>query len=76
MVLGLVATKIEDVEGADVLKRRIGQASKVLPLDQLALSPQCGFATGVNMSSETKLSIQRAKLARIAEVAKDVWGRM
>ena len=75
-VLGLVATKIDTIESAEFLKARIEEASQHAPLEQLALSPQCGFATGVNMSSETKLEVQRAKLARIAEVAKDVWGTM
>lgn len=76
VVLGLVATKIADVEPATFLARRIEEAARFVPLGQLALSPQCGFATGVNMSDEAKTNVQRLKLARIAEVARDVWGAM
>jgi methionine synthase II (cobalamin-independent) len=73
VVLGLVSTKGPELEAADALKRRIDEASKFLPLDQLAISPQCGFASDVvgNLLSPDD---QRRKLERVAEVARQVWG--
>jgi 5-methyltetrahydropteroyltriglutamate--homocysteine methyltransferase len=72
VVLGLVSTKSARVETADELLRRIEQAAKVAPLERLALSPQCGFASSIkgNPLGEAE---QRAKLARIVEVAAKVW---
>jgi len=72
-VLGLVTTKSGKLETRDELKRRIDQAAKFAPLEQLCLSPQCGFAS---TSEGNLLSIdeQFAKLALIVETARDVWG--
>ena len=72
VVLGLVSTKSARVETADELLRRIEQAAKVAPLERLALSPQCGFASSIkgNPLGEAE---QRAKLGRIVEVAEKVW---
>jgi 5-methyltetrahydropteroyltriglutamate--homocysteine methyltransferase len=73
VVLGLVTTKRGELESADELKRRIEQASQHAPLEQLCLSPQCGFSSTVegNLLTEDE---QWAKLALIVEVAQDVWG--
>jgi 5-methyltetrahydropteroyltriglutamate--homocysteine methyltransferase len=73
VVLGLVSTKVPELETIDALKRRIDQASRFVPLDQLALSPQCGFASDVvgNLLSPDD---QRRKLERVVEVARQVWG--
>ncbi|GAU82740.1 cobalamin-independent methionine synthase II [Bosea sp. BIWAKO-01] len=73
VVLGLVTSKFGSVESKDNLKRRIEQASAFAPLDQLCLSPQCGFASTEegNVLAEDE---QWAKLARIIEVAQEVWG--
>ncbi|MGO4671315.1 5-methyltetrahydropteroyltriglutamate--homocysteine S-methyltransferase [Bosea sp. 2YAB26] len=73
VVLGLVTSKFGSVESKDNLKRRIEQASAFAPLDQLCLSPQCGFASTEegNVLAEDE---QWAKLARIVEVAQEVWG--
>jgi 5-methyltetrahydropteroyltriglutamate--homocysteine methyltransferase len=73
VVLGLVTTKRGRLESRDELKRRIDQAAKFTSLDQLCLSGQCGFASSEegNALSEDE---QWAKLARIVEVARDVWG--
>jgi 5-methyltetrahydropteroyltriglutamate--homocysteine methyltransferase len=73
-VLGLVSTKTPKLETADELKRRLEEASRFAPMEQLALSPQCGFASSIkgNPLGEAE---QRAKLARIVEVADKVWGR-
>jgi 5-methyltetrahydropteroyltriglutamate--homocysteine methyltransferase len=73
VVLGLVTSKSGGLESKDELKRRIEQAAKYLPLEQLALSPQCGFASTEegNLLSEDE---QWAKLRLCVEVARDVWG--
>jgi 5-methyltetrahydropteroyltriglutamate--homocysteine methyltransferase len=72
-VLGLVSTKGPELETADTLKRRIDEASKFLPLDQLAISPQCGFASDV-VGNLLGPDDQRRKLERVVEVARQVWG--
>jgi 5-methyltetrahydropteroyltriglutamate--homocysteine methyltransferase len=73
VVLGLVTTKKGELESKDDLKRRIDEAAKFTDLDQLCLSGQCGFASTEegNMLTEDE---QWAKLARIVEVADEVWG--
>jgi 5-methyltetrahydropteroyltriglutamate--homocysteine methyltransferase len=73
VVLGLISTKVPELETVDALKRRIDEAAKVLPLDQLAISPQCGFASDVvgNLLSEDE---QKRKLERVVETARQVWG--
>ncbi len=73
VVLGLVSTKSARVEEADELIRRIDQAAKFAPLEQLALSPQCGFASSIK-GNPLGHAEQEAKLARIVEVASRVWG--
>jgi 5-methyltetrahydropteroyltriglutamate--homocysteine methyltransferase len=73
VVLGLVTTKTGRLEDPDDLKRRIEEASKYVPLDQLCLSPQCGFSSTVEGNALT-LQEQVAKLRLIVEVAEDVWG--
>jgi 5-methyltetrahydropteroyltriglutamate--homocysteine methyltransferase len=73
VVLGLVTSKTGELESKDGLKRRIEAAAKYLPLEQLALSPQCGFASTEegNLLTEEQ---QWAKLRLCVEVARDVWG--
>ena len=73
VVLGLVTSKSGRLESKDDIKRRIDQAAKFVPLDQLCLSPQCGFASTEegNTLAEDE---QWAKLRMIVEIAKDVWG--
>jgi methionine synthase II (cobalamin-independent) len=73
VVLGLVTTKTGRLEDPDDLKRRIDEASKYVPLDQLCLSPQCGFSSTVEGNALT-LEEEVAKLRLIVEVAEDVWG--
>jgi 5-methyltetrahydropteroyltriglutamate--homocysteine methyltransferase len=72
VVLGLVSTKVAQLEPLDELERRIGEAEKFLPLEQLALSPQCGFGSDVsgNLISEDD---QKRKLERVVEVARGIW---
>src|SRR5262245_27605525 len=73
VVLGIVTTKTGKLEGKDAIKRRIDEAAKYADLDQLCLSGQCGFASTEegNILTEDE---QWAKLARIVEVAREVWG--
>jgi len=71
-VLGLVSTKSTRIESVDELKRRIDEAVKYVPLDHLGLAPQCGFSCGFAGSPMT-YDTQIQKLARIVEVANDVW---
>jgi 5-methyltetrahydropteroyltriglutamate--homocysteine methyltransferase len=75
VVLGLVASKVSELESVDVLKRRIEEASRYVKLEQLGLSPQCGFATSAAEHVTVTEEVERAKLARIVEVARQVWGR-
>ena len=73
VVLGLVTTKLGELESADSIKRRIDEAAKFCPLEQLALSPQCGFAS-TEQGNDVSVAQQAAKMQRVMDVAKDVWG--
>jgi 5-methyltetrahydropteroyltriglutamate--homocysteine methyltransferase len=72
-VLGLVTTKSGKLESKDELKRRIDEASRYVPLEQLALSPQCGFSSGIGGNAMT-VGDEIAKLKLVVETAQDVWG--
>jgi 5-methyltetrahydropteroyltriglutamate--homocysteine methyltransferase len=73
IVLGLISTKVPELEKLDELKRRIETAGKYISLDQLAISPQCGFASDVvgNLLTEDD---QKRKLELVVETARQVWG--
>jgi 5-methyltetrahydropteroyltriglutamate--homocysteine methyltransferase len=73
VVLGLVTTKHGTLESKDTLKRRIEEASKFVDLDQLCLSPQCGFSSTVEGNVLT-YEQEVAKLRLIVETAEEVWG--
>jgi 5-methyltetrahydropteroyltriglutamate--homocysteine methyltransferase len=73
VVLGLVSSKTPVVETAEQLKRRIDEAARFVPMEQLALSPQCGFASSVAGNVTTE-DAQWSKLELISQVAQDVWG--
>jgi 5-methyltetrahydropteroyltriglutamate--homocysteine methyltransferase len=73
VVLGLVTTKRPELESKDDLKRRIDEAAKYVPLDQLGLSGQCGFSSTVEGNTLT-YDQQVAKLRLIVETARDIWG--
>jgi len=72
-VLGLVTTKKPAMESEDELRSRIDDASQVLPLDRLALSPQCGFASTME-GNRISPEVQRDKLKLVAGVARSIWG--
>jgi 5-methyltetrahydropteroyltriglutamate--homocysteine methyltransferase len=71
-VLGLLTTKSPTLESKDTLKRRIDEAGKFVPLERLALSPQCGFASTIEGNPLTE-DDEKRKLALVVEVARDVW---
>ncbi|WP_332741334.1 5-methyltetrahydropteroyltriglutamate--homocysteine S-methyltransferase [Hydrogenophaga sp.] len=73
VVLGLVTTKFGQLETKDALKRRIEEAAKYAPLDQMCLSPQCGFSSTVH-GNNIAMEDQRKKLALVVETANEVWG--
>ena len=73
-VLGLVTTKSSELESKDALKRRIDDAARHLPLEQLALSPQCGFNSGGDRGLQLGEDEQWRKFERILETAREVWG--
>jgi 5-methyltetrahydropteroyltriglutamate--homocysteine methyltransferase len=73
VVLGLVTSKRGALESMDVLKRRVDAASKYVPLEQLCLSPQCGFSSTVE-GNALSIDEQMAKLRLIVETARDIWG--
>ena len=72
-VLGLVSTKMNFLEDKSVLKRRLEDAARYLPLERLAVSPQCGFAS-VDTGNPVSAVAQEAKLRLVVELAHDVWG--
>jgi 5-methyltetrahydropteroyltriglutamate--homocysteine methyltransferase len=73
VVLGLVTTKFGQLESKDDLKRRIDEAAKYAPLEQMCLSPQCGFSSTVH-GNNIAVEDQRRKLALVVETAQEVWG--
>src|SRR5690242_15584355 len=75
IVLGLVTTKRAALESKDELKRRIEEAAKYVPLEQLCLSPQCGFSSTVE-GNALSIEEEKAKLRLVVEVAREVWGEV
>ena len=73
LILGLVTSKTGALEKSDDLKRRIDEASKLVPLDQLGISPQCGFSSTV-LGNKLTIGDEIAKLRLIVQVASEVWG--
>jgi 5-methyltetrahydropteroyltriglutamate--homocysteine methyltransferase len=73
LVLGLVTTKTPELESPDDLKRRIDSAARYVPMEQLAVSPQCGFSSTVH-GNDISVETEIAKLRLIVDVARQVWG--
>jgi 5-methyltetrahydropteroyltriglutamate--homocysteine methyltransferase len=73
VVLGIVTTKVGALEKKDDVKRRIEEAARYAPLDQLALSPQCGFSSTVEGNKIT-LDDEKRKISLVVDVAREVWG--
>jgi 5-methyltetrahydropteroyltriglutamate--homocysteine methyltransferase len=75
VVLGLVTSKVGTLERKDELKRRLDEAAKYVPLEQLCVSPQCGFSSTLE-GNELTPDQQQAKLALCVELAQEVWGSL
>ena len=73
VVLGLISSKLPALESQDDLRRRIDEAARYVPLDQLCLSPQCGFSSTVE-GNDVAVWEERAKLSLCVELAREVWG--
>jgi 5-methyltetrahydropteroyltriglutamate--homocysteine methyltransferase len=73
VVLGLVSSKVAELESPSALRKRIDEAARYMPLEQLCLSPQCGFSSTVHGNAIT-LEVQAAKLRLVCETAREVWG--
>jgi 5-methyltetrahydropteroyltriglutamate--homocysteine methyltransferase len=72
-VLGLITTKLGTLEKKDDIKRRISEASKIVPLEQLCLSPQCGFSSTVH-GNDVQVEQQADKCRLVVDIAREVWG--
>jgi 5-methyltetrahydropteroyltriglutamate--homocysteine methyltransferase len=73
VVLGLVSTKVPQLEDETALRRRIDEATQFVALDQLAVSPQCGFAS-VDTGNPVTAEAQRRKLELVCALAREIWG--
>lgn len=73
VVLGLITTKLGELESRDAVKRRIDEAARFAPIENLCLSPQCGFSSTVH-GNDIAVDAQRAKLQLVVDVAREVWG--
>jgi 5-methyltetrahydropteroyltriglutamate--homocysteine methyltransferase len=74
VVLGLVSTKTPVLESKDALKRRIDEAARLVPLERLGVSPQCGFSSGGGGGQTVTQDDTRRKLELLAQTAREVWG--
>ena len=72
-MLGLVSTKMNFLEDKSALKHRLDEAARYVPLERLAVSPQCGFAS-TELGNPITPEMQEAKLRLVVELAQDVWG--
>lgn len=73
VVLGLISSKLRALESKDELKTRIDEAAKYMPLDQMALSPQCGFSSTVH-GNDLTVEEEKAKIRLVVETADEIWG--
>lgn len=73
VVLGLITTKRPELETEETIARRIGEASRYIPLERLGLSPQCGFSSSI-VGNALSMEDQSRKLELVVKAAKAVWG--
>ncbi len=73
VILGLVSSKVPDMETKDLLKRRIEAAGKYMAVEHMGVSPQCGFASGYQGNPVTE-DVERRKLALCVDTAAEIWG--
>jgi len=74
VVLGLISTKVPQLESKDEIKRRIEEAARFVPIEDICVSPQCGFSSSHLGNPATNEDVQRRKLALLVEIADEVWG--
>ena len=74
VILGLVSTKTPQIENKDLLRRRIDEAAKYVPLERLGISPQCGFSSGGGSGQTVTQDDTKRKLELVMSVAREVWG--
>ena len=74
IVLGLIGSRIEELESIDFLKRRVEDASRYIDGDQLAISPKCGFSVGIFEDKERSIRLEQDKLALTVAAADEIWG--
>ena len=73
MVLGLITTKLGEMEDRDAILRRIEEAAKHMPVEQMSLSPQCGFSSTVH-GNDIAVEQQAEKMRLVLDIAQEVWG--
>jgi 5-methyltetrahydropteroyltriglutamate--homocysteine methyltransferase len=73
VVLGLVSTKMAELEDGAALRRRLDDATKFVTVDRLAISPQCGFAS-IDTGNPVTPEAQRRKLELVCNLAREIWG--
>jgi 5-methyltetrahydropteroyltriglutamate--homocysteine methyltransferase len=73
VVLGLVSSKVPELESQDDLRRRIDEAARFVPLENLALSPQCGFAS-TSAGNVLTVEVEKRKLELVVDTAQKIWG--
>ena len=73
ILLGIISTKDPKLESRDELKRRVDEASKSIPIEQIGICPQCGFSTNV-FGTEFTADDEKRKIEMMVGVAKDIWG--
>jgi 5-methyltetrahydropteroyltriglutamate--homocysteine methyltransferase len=73
-ILGLVSSKLPEIESVDALRRRVDEAAKYVDLDRLGISPQCGFASIPSRVRAMGTDVVERKLARVVETAQNIWG--
>jgi 5-methyltetrahydropteroyltriglutamate--homocysteine methyltransferase len=73
ILLGIISTKDPKLESRDGLKRRVDEASKSIPIEQIGICPQCGFSTNV-FGTEFTADDEKRKIEMMVGVAKDIWG--
>jgi len=74
IVLGLVGSRTAELESTNFLERRVEEASRYIAIDQLAISPKCGFSTGAFEDRERSIKLQRDKLELVVTAADAIWG--
>jgi len=73
VVLGVISSKLPALESKEQVKRRIDEAAKIMPIEQICLSPQCGFSS-TDHGNDVTFDDQRRKLDLVVQCAREIWG--